>query len=512
MAQQAPSDLILMAGQSNMAGHKVGVDDLADTERGLIEGARIWADGAWVPLAVDAGYQKRGFGPELSFARQWQDQTGRPLSIVKLAKGGSYLSRGWSAEGRGGPLYQRLVSEVRAAMATEPVRLRGLVWMQGESDALDLEDAKAYAARFEAFVARLRQDLGVPDLPIVAGLISAPGDHVDLVRDAMASAALTAFKTVETRDLAHRPDGIHLTASGLAALGQRCADALSSFEDTALIRQWLWNSGQYHAWYEGETVTPKGVVISLPHAVADNGFAESGFGQRFFRKRGTPVVYVRARMSNWFQDDEVFDVAKAIRAFIPKETKVVTYGASMGAYGGLLLSGALAADRVLAVAPQYSIDRAIVPWEKRWSKAAKRIDGFVHRMEDHVSPTAQKLVFYDPLNADRNQIALFDTDDTWSLIKIPLASHQVAQRLLDSKSLSLLFNGLFDDGPPVNDIRKAARARRRDSKIYWLTLANKSAERRPGLALYAIDRCLEVGGPKWKLKKLRETLSARETT
>ncbi|MBU0645341.1 MAG: hypothetical protein KJ731_03655 [Alphaproteobacteria bacterium] len=56
------------------------------------------------------------------------------------------------------------------------------------------------------------------------------------------------------------------------------------------------------------------------------------------------------------------------------------------------------------------------------------------------------------------------------------------------------------------------RARRRDSKIYWLTLANKSAERRPGLALYAIDRCLEVGGPKWKLKKLRETLSARETT
>ncbi|AVW92661.1 hypothetical protein DA792_17460 [Celeribacter baekdonensis] len=102
MAQQAPSDLILMAGQSNMAGHKVGVDDLADTERGLIEGARIWADGAWVPLAVDAGYQKRGFGPELSFARQWQDQTGGPLSIVKLAKGGSYLSRGWSAEGRGG--------------------------------------------------------------------------------------------------------------------------------------------------------------------------------------------------------------------------------------------------------------------------------------------------------------------------------------------------------------------------------------------------------------------------
>ncbi|MBU1829831.1 MAG: sialate O-acetylesterase, partial [Alphaproteobacteria bacterium] len=162
MVQNTPSDLILMAGQSNMAGHQVDADDLAETERGLIEGARIWADGAWVPLGVDAGYQKRGFGPELSFARQWQAQTRRPLSIVKLAKGGSYLSRGWSAEGRGGPLYQRLVAEARAAMATGPMRLRGLLWMQGESDALDHEDAQAYGARFEGFVARLRQDLGVP--------------------------------------------------------------------------------------------------------------------------------------------------------------------------------------------------------------------------------------------------------------------------------------------------------------------------------------------------------------
>ena len=47
---------------------------------------------------------------------------------------------------------------------------------------------------------------------------------------------------------------------------------------------------------------------------------------------------------------------------------------------------------VIAIAPQYSIDRDIVPWESRWRKSANRIGTFIHRLEDHIDERAKKIV------------------------------------------------------------------------------------------------------------------------
>jgi len=502
-----------MAGQSNMVGYGTSAEDLPPRWRKVLGDAQILRYDDWVPLRAEGGYQRRGFGPELAFANDWQGQTGRAVRIVKVARTATFLAREWSPDEEPGSLYNRLVTRARRAMLSDTMRLRGLLWMQGEADALEEETAQAYHIRFERFVKRLRRDIGAPDLPVVAGLIDPPEaefPHAATVRAALAGSTLRDYATVECDDLPRRRDGLHFSPRGLSMLGRRFAAALHQLDSArrypAPCRRWLHVSDQYHCWYEGPEAEPEAAVVSLPHAVAGDGFDEIGFGQPYFLSRGIPAVYVRHRQSNWFQDEEIMAVAARVRAHLPR-ARLVTYGASMGGYGALLLSAPLRAEKALSIAPQYSIDRAVVPWEKRWKQAAKRTGPFIHRLEDHVAPQARKVVLYDPLCEDRRQVAMFETDESWEIVAIPLASHQVLQRLLDSEALPLVLHNLFGDGPDTEAIRAAARARRRDSKIYWLSLALGNAERRPAVAEAAIERCVELGGPKRKLNRIRATLA-----
>jgi hypothetical protein len=253
---------------------------------------------------------------------------------------------------------------------------------------------------------------------------------------------------------------------------------------------------------------PGQVVVALPHAVAGDGFLDYGFGQKYFHGRNTACIYLRARESNWFQEPQVLDLAARIRAFLGPEARVVTYGASMGAYGALLLSGPLGAEKVLAIAPQFSINRARVPWETRWKQAADRIGGFIHDIDAHIAPGARKIVFYDRLSRDRGQVDLFAADASWDLVNLPCASHQVLRFLQETGALKPLLADLFGPGPDTALIRARARANRRSSALYWLTLALYAQRRRPALARAALRRCAELGGPKKKIKRIWADLHA----
>lgn len=83
----------------------------------------------------------------------------------------------------GCPLYKDMAQTVvRAMRAAGPnARLRGMLWVQGESDANNDWNAAAYGARFAAFLAAVRQDFapymsyaGAPagGLPVVMAVMS----------------------------------------------------------------------------------------------------------------------------------------------------------------------------------------------------------------------------------------------------------------------------------------------------------------------------------------------------
>ena len=503
-------DLVLMAGQSNMRGYKVAPGPLqVAAAEALGDAVHILCGDSWQPLRHGAGYQHRGFGPEMGFAAEWIARTGRPLAIVKVAQNATWLERQWHPS-RPDALFRMLVDRARLAMASHQVRLAGLLWMQGEADALTPEAAGAYDANFTALVDRLRLELGAPDLPVMAGLPNpdpAEFPHLDQVRTALRDCPRAHVHVVDTEGLTRKPDRLHYDGPALDELGRRFARTMAENPPPRppAIRRWLWCDDRYHCWSEFETTAPAEVMVSLPHAVADSGFDEPAFAQSFLRKNAISAIYVRMGKSNWFQDDRIFPLAERIRAHAGTAS-VAVYGASMGGYGALLLSGALRADTVISVAPQYSIDRGMVPFETRWRKAAGRIGPFLHQLAPNLSPDAAISVLYDPRSRDRQQVELLPQAGNIRLIPIPHASHQVLQRLLEGRALPLLVENAFARGPSAARIIAAARDTRRDSKTYWMTLADAASARRPALALRALARALDCGGPPRKIRRMREAI------
>ena len=100
------------------------------------------------------------------------------------------------------------------------VNVRGIIWFQGEEDALNSTNSANYQANFEDFVARLRTDFGEPDLAIVASEIRDIGGNDSVINAALnAVAASDDFLTViDISDTSiYSPESasnVHLNAAG----------------------------------------------------------------------------------------------------------------------------------------------------------------------------------------------------------------------------------------------------------------------------------------------------------
>lgn len=81
-----------------------------------------------------------------------------------MRSGGSFLSEclpDFSAHS----LYGNMIKQARKASAYG--RIRGLLWYQGESECGNRDNVVLYTQRMHAIFSAIRQDLGIPDLPII---------------------------------------------------------------------------------------------------------------------------------------------------------------------------------------------------------------------------------------------------------------------------------------------------------------------------------------------------------
>lgn len=284
-AMAQPVKVFVLAGQSNMVGFGVG-DDLPaglrsqrdiwydhfnpDARQGGMYAAATSTD--WGPLEPKG--EARRYGPEITFghaiAAAYPEHR---IAIVKVAQGGTNLVDHW---GRGLPpdpeslyksqLYHALFGKLDSATyegdralqyPDEPTRLdsalsrleaeghdheiAALLWMQGENEA-GWSAAFNYGATLRAFIAAVRADVGVPDLPVVIGRISdnlypANGGPIAAGKEANIDAVRAAQVTVadedprvawvDTDDFAPRApdDTYHFDSAAYQVLGQRFADA-----------------------------------------------------------------------------------------------------------------------------------------------------------------------------------------------------------------------------------------------------------------------------------------------
>lgn len=263
ISKEAPRDLILVAGQSNAVGFDVDPAKLPKNEADR-QVMFWWRCGDpppddydcrsqhWEPLQIQPRHQPKagnwkdrqygnfkdnagGFGPEMGLARRLMAQQNRPLAIVKVAFSGTGISDDWNPDT--GPCYRALVEEVRkastAALASgTDLRLRAMVWVQGENDASP-EKAAAYEKNLENLIESLRKDLAAPHLIVLAGVNTRFRDGKEVLNVVAAQKALAGhmadYMYVDTAG-ATIANPSHYDTAGTLDVGQRFADALMKME------------------------------------------------------------------------------------------------------------------------------------------------------------------------------------------------------------------------------------------------------------------------------------------
>ncbi len=187
-----------------------------------------------------------GFGPEIGLARTLlTKQPSQPLAMVKAAFSGTGLRTDWdpASDGEAGSCYRALVQETRAAIKAaredgDPVQLRAMVWVQGESDA-NAEDASRYEERLRAMLTSLRQDLQAPGLVVLLAVNTRfHEDRNEFVPRIVAAqtAVADADPRVEYVDTSQASiaNPVHFDAAGTLEVGRLCADRLLQLEHDKL--------------------------------------------------------------------------------------------------------------------------------------------------------------------------------------------------------------------------------------------------------------------------------------
>ncbi len=227
---QAPKDVYLLIGQSNMAGR--GVIGEADKEpmAGIF---MLTKDDKWVPAVEPVHFDRPdrlGVGLSRAFAKTLKDfgAGASGIGLIPCAMGGSELDE-WKP---GGKLYTEAVRRTKLATAGG-ARLRGILWHQGEADSQDLFKARSYAARWSAVMQSLRADVG--DAPIVVGGLGEflyTRDKNDypysrMINEALASLAMNEKNVayVPSGALTHKGDILHFDSPSLKEFGRRYAMA-----------------------------------------------------------------------------------------------------------------------------------------------------------------------------------------------------------------------------------------------------------------------------------------------
>jgi hypothetical protein len=182
----------------------------------------------WTFLGPQWGRFPSGhFGPEISFARQALKDGLKP-AIFKYSKEATSLALDWRGPGEGG-LYDDFTRVLGFAMGElrhsgYAVNVRGLVWVQGESDAGTAESARQYLPRLQGLIRHLRDTVLGGRVPVVLGADEAHPAMALHPEVAAAQESLAAREPCVVRSSMRgleKADATHLTPAALEEHGQR---------------------------------------------------------------------------------------------------------------------------------------------------------------------------------------------------------------------------------------------------------------------------------------------------
>lgn len=187
------------------------------------------------------------------------------------------------------------------------------------------------------------------------------------------------------------------------------------------------------------------------------------WGFHFIEKQGWSMLGVMAGGWTWYRDPWVtgqFD-RLAAEGFFARFARVVFYGASMGGYAAAAFCPACPGADVVAISPQSTLDKAVVPWETRYKVAWGR--DFSGRYGDaaRAADAARRVtILYDPYEPlDAGHADRFDGANVMKL-RTPLMGHRLGSSLHQMGILNPIILSALDGTLTEAAFYRALRARR----------------------------------------------------
>ncbi len=247
VAEPTHYNLYILSGQSNASGRAnfAGNVPASEADASVIYYYDTDTTGSFSDIKQSGGYTTLGptsndvFGPEIGIGRTLVEFNESNPGIIKFTRGGTNLDEDWDPDATSGHmLYSELLSQIDEATslltnAGHSYTLKGLFWAQGASDATEARTA-VYEANLTEFIARLRADLGIADLPVIIARTSEKDGYPyrEVIQAAQMSVADADSHAdwVNASDLS-RFDGSHYDAPSLLIFGERLAKSFLALTD-----------------------------------------------------------------------------------------------------------------------------------------------------------------------------------------------------------------------------------------------------------------------------------------
>ncbi len=232
-AELAKDRVFILAGQSNMQGYSA-TDKVAEELKKQPHNVTFYTRGQKSTIA-----NYKTFGPEIRFTQAIaQTFPHDNVIIIKFVASGSAIKE-WQP---GSHYYDSLLKQVKLAIDPAKTKIEAFLWMQGETDARNQEDAENYLQRLDTFFSSLRKDLHAEDSLFLVGQIN-PQDinfpYKKQVQQAQKQYCQEHDNTrlVNTDGVEKSPDKVHYSAKGEIELGKRFAIAYIKKRKEQLLAQ-----------------------------------------------------------------------------------------------------------------------------------------------------------------------------------------------------------------------------------------------------------------------------------
>ncbi|MEO9003926.1 MAG: sialate O-acetylesterase [Ginsengibacter sp.] len=227
-------DLYLLIGQSNMAGRGVLTEKFKD--EGNANVFMLTKENSWVPAKNPLHFDKptiAGVGPGLSFGLTMEKaKPSHKIGLIPCAVGGTSIDvwepGAFDKATKTHPYDDMLL---RLDTALKSGVLRGILWLQGESDSSP-ENVGTYLQKLEKLIHEIRTVAGNDKVPFVAGQLGRYKAQYQLINHVLKllPADVPYTDVASSKGLTDKGDQTHFNSESQEKMGRRMAKKMKSIQ------------------------------------------------------------------------------------------------------------------------------------------------------------------------------------------------------------------------------------------------------------------------------------------